>query len=481
MRPLAELELSVSLDPAGDRPLHRQLADQLRDAVHSGELRPGQRLPSSRTLAARLAVSRTVTLAAYAELSGEGYLDGHHGSGTYVSPELRVPRAGSRTPPAGQATADLAPHRTVMDLRPGRADTSALAGPDWRRAWRAAADHPPPTDPGPAAGLPEFRREIAAHLQRFRGLQCTAHDVLVTTGTRDSLELLAAVRGDRRVGIEDPGYPAAHRIFGALGAHVESLPVDDAGLITEQLPATAPAPTAIYVTPAHQYPLGGRLPASRRLDLLRWARTRDALVIEDDYDSEFRFDVPPLPALAALDRDRVAYLGTLSKVLSPSLRVGYLLAPPHLHHQLVRHREADGYRVPHIVQAALASYFADGALARHIARMRRAYAAKRHLLIELLEPTALTLRGLDAGLHGVLRLPPEADEHDVVDRLAEAGIRLAGLAEYHHKAERHDRGLVLGYGAASPTDLHHAVAALTEVLSATKRSASARVSASMEV
>ncbi|MDQ3152214.1 MAG: PLP-dependent aminotransferase family protein [Actinomycetota bacterium] len=466
MRPFAELEFPVSLDPAGDLPLHRQLADQLRDAVHSGELRPGQRLPSSRTLAARLGVSRTVTLTAYAELSGEGYLDGQHGSGTYVSPDLRAPLAGSRTPSAGRATADPARHRAVIDLRPGCADTSALAGPDWRRAWRAAADHPPPTDPGPAEGLPELRREIAAHLQRFRGLQCTAHDVLVTTGTRDSLELLTAVRGDHRVGIEDPGYPAAHRIFGALGAHVESLPVDDAGLITEQLPTTDPVPTVIYVTPAHQYPLGGRLPASRRLDLLRWARTHDALVIEDDYDSEFRFDVPPLPALAALDRDQVTYLGTLSKVLSPSLRVGYLLAPPQLHHRLVTHREADGYRVPHIVQTALAGYFADGAVARHIARMRRTYAAKRHLLIELLEPTPLTLRGLDAGLHGVLALPPEADEHDVVDRLAEAGILLAGLGEYHHKAERHDRGLVLGYGAATPADLHHAVAALTEVLSA---------------
>ncbi len=464
MRPLAELEFPVSLNPAGEPPLHRQLADQLRKAIHRGELRPGQRLPSSRTLAARLDVSRTVTLTAYAELSGEGYLDGQHGSGTYVSPELRVPLADPPTPPTGPATSNLIPQRSVIDLRPGRADTSTLAGPDWRRAWRAAADRPPPTDPGPAGGLPGLRREIAAHLQRFRGLRCTAHDVLVTTGTRDGLELLITVRGDRRVGIEDPGYPAAHRIVEALGVHVESLPVDDAGLITEQLPVTAPTPTAIYVTPAHQYPLGGRLPASRRLDLLRWARAHDALVIEDDYDSEFRFDVPPLPALAALDRDRVAYLGTLSKVLSPSLRVGYLLAPPHLHQQLLRHREADGYRVPHIVQAALTTYFADGALARHIARMRRAYAAKRRLLTGLLEPTALTLRGLEAGLHGVLRLPPEADEHVVVARLAEAGILLAGLAEYHHKAAHNEHGLVLGYGAASATDLHHGVAALTEQL-----------------
>lgn len=477
MRPLAELELPVSLDPAGDLPLHRQLADQLRDAVHNGELGAGQRLPSSRTLAARLAVSRTVILAAYAELSGEGYLDGHHGSGTYVCPDLRVPRT-DPPPPVGQVRVESAPHRTIIDLLPGRADTSALAGPDWRRAWRAAADHPPPTDQGPASGLPELRQEIAAHLQRFRGLRCAAHEVIVTTGTRNGLELLAAVRGDRLVGIEDPGYPAVYRIFSALGARVDSLPVDDAGLITELLPATAPAPTAIYVTPAHQYPLGGRLPASRRLDVLRWARTHDALVIEDDYDSEFRFDVPPLPALAAIDRDRVVYLGTLSKVLSPSLRVGYLLAPPYLQHQLVRQQEIVGYRVPHIVQAALASYLADGALARHIARMRRIYAAKRHLLIKLLESTALTLRGLDAGLHGVLRLPPEADEHDVVDRLAEAGILLTGLAEYHHKAEGQEHGLVLGYGAASPTDLHHAVAALTAVLSVTKCSASAKVSAS---
>lgn len=464
MRPLAELEFPVSLDPAGDLPLHRQLANQLRAAVHSGELRPGQRLPSSRTLAARLAVSRTVTLAAYAELSGAGYLDGHHGSGTYVCPDLRTPRPDPRPAPAGQVSAHRTPHQTAIDLRPGRADTSALAGPDWRRAWRAAADHPPPTDQGPASGLPELRHEIAAHLHRFRGLRCAAHDVLITTGTRAGLELLTAVRGDRVVGIEDPGYPAAYRIFGALGARIVSLPVDDAGLITELLPTATPAPTAIYVTPAHQYPLGGRLPAARRLDLLRWARTQDCLVLEDDYDSEFRFDVPPLPALAAIDRDQVVYLGTLSKVLSPSLRVGYLLAPPRIHHQLVRQQEADGYRVPHIVQAALASYLADGALARHIARMRRTYAAKRHLLIELLEPTALTLRGLDAGLHGVLGLAPTTDEHAVVARLAEAGILLTGLADYHHKAERRDRGLVLGYGAASPADLRHAVAALTAQL-----------------
>ncbi|MGQ0772939.1 MAG: MocR-like pyridoxine biosynthesis transcription factor PdxR [Pseudonocardiales bacterium] len=464
MRSLAELEFPVSLDPADDLPLHRQLADRLRAAVHSGELGPGQRLPSSRTLAARLAVSRTVTLAAYAELSGEGYLEGHHGSGTYVCPDLRTPRPDSRSPPPGQVTADRAPRRTVIDLRPGRADTSTLAGPDWRRAWRSAADRPPPADQGPASGLPELRHEIAAHLQRFRGLHCAASDVIVTTGIRAGLELLTAVRGDRLVGIEDPGYPAVYRIFGGLGARIVSLPVDEAGLVTELLPTTAPAPTAIYVTPAHQYPLGGRLSAARRLDLLGWARTHGCLVIEDDYDSEFRFDVPPLPALAAIDRDQVAYLGTLSKVLSPSLRVGYLLAPPHIHHQLLRQQEADGYRVPHIVQAALVSYLADGALARHIARMRRTYAAKRHLLLELLKPTALILRGLDAGLHGVLGLAPDVDERGVVDRLAEAGILLTGLADYHHKAEPRDRGLVLGYGAASPADLRHAIAALNEQL-----------------
>lgn len=471
MRPLSELEFPVALDPAAELPLHRQLAGRLRDAVHSGELRPGQRLPSSRTLAARLGVSRTVTLAAYAELSGEGYLDGQHGSGTYVCPDLPDARPGlrgrrteTRTSSAGGAEPDPSPCRAVIDLRPGRADTSCLAGPDWKRAWRAAADHPPPCDPGPAAGLPGLRHEIAAHLQRFRGLPCTADEVLVTVGTRDGIELLTAVRGDRRVGIEDPGYPAAHRIFTALGCHVESLPVDDAGLVTERLPGAGPTPTVIYVTPAHQYPLGGRLPAARRLELLRWARTHGALVIEDDYDSEFRFDVAPLPALAALDRDRVAYLGTLSKVLSPSLRVGYLLAPPCLHAQLLVQREADGYRVPHIVQAALAAYLADGALARHIARMRRSYAAKRHLLLELLEPTTLSLRGLDAGLHGVLPLPPGAEEHLVVARLAEAGILLAGLAEYHHGSARGDHGLVLGYGAACAAELRQAVAVLDEKL-----------------
>jgi GntR family transcriptional regulator/MocR family aminotransferase len=365
----------------------------------------------------------------------------------------------------GPAAADPTPPRPLIDLRPGRADTSTLAGPDWRRAWRAAADHPPPTDPGPAVGHPALRHEIAAHLQRFRGLACTADEILVTAGTRDGLELLTAVRGDRLVGVEDPGYPAAHRIVRSLGARVHSLPVDDAGLRTELLPAGL-APTAVYVTPAHQYPLGGRLPAARRLDLLRWARRHDALVIEDDYDSEFRFDVPPLPALAALDRDQVAYLGTLSKVLSPSLRVGYLVPPPHLHHQLVRRRAADDCRVPHIVQVALARYLADGALARHIARMRRSYAAKRHLLLQLLRPTALTLRGLDAGLHGVVPLPPGTGEAGVVGRLAGVGILLAGLGEYHHRAEHHEPGLVLGYGAASPADLSHAVTALTGVLSA---------------
>ncbi|MGH8920917.1 MAG: GntR family transcriptional regulator, partial [Actinomycetes bacterium] len=172
MRAPAELEFTVSLEPAGDLPLHRQLADRLRDAVHSGELRPGQRLPSSRILAARLAVSRTVTLAAYAELSGAGYLDGHHGSGTYVCSDLQLPSTDPRPPPAGRWAEDRAPRRGVLDLRPGRADTTTLAGPDWRRAWRAAADLPPPTDRGPAGGLPELRHEIATHLQRFRGLSC---------------------------------------------------------------------------------------------------------------------------------------------------------------------------------------------------------------------------------------------------------------------------------------------------------------------
>ncbi len=438
----------VVLDRSSRVPLAVQLADGLRGAA---ALRAGDRLPSTRELAALLGVSRTVTSAAYDQLLAEGWLAGRRGVGTFVV-GAAVAAAPVRTPapPVG---------RPRVDLRPGAPCTEVLDRAAWRRAWRAAGDRD--ADPGyDPVGDPAFRSAVVEHLLRHRGLPADPADVLAAGGTSAAVAELAALlpRGSR-VGVEDPGYRRAVGALRAAGVEVVPLPVDDDGLVVERVPTGL---AAVYCTPAHQFPLGGRLPAGRRTALLDRARAEGFTVWEDDYDGELRYDVAPLPLLAALGPDVVVHLGTASKVVSPTLGLGWVVAPPPLRDLLVQRRTDTGVRPGRAGQRVFAALAGSGDLARHLRRLRRELADRRELVRAAVAAAGCTTTGDAAGAHLVVPLAGRSAEQAVVAELAGQGIATGSLAEQQVADTR--TGLVVGWAAPARGDLPAALAALTGAL-----------------
>ena len=435
-RTAPDLELPLRLERGG-HPLHLQLTDQLRTAIQQGLLPSGTRLPSTRSVSLALGISRNIVVKAYEELFSEGYLLGRTGSGTYVDQSLpRFPRAVPPPPShaprwfhpqerlVGEAAAWMPPEPGVIVFRLGTPTIEPLPQAVWQRVWKRVGAQRPPSTYSSVSGDPELRRELAAYLGRARGLACAPEELVITSAASQALRLLIQVaftRGDR-VGFEEPGSLTVRQVLLSQGAVLVPVPVDDEGLQIGALPAGQDAPVLVYVTPSHHYPLGARLSLARRLALLEWAEAHDSLIIEDDYDSEFRYDALPLPALASLDQTgRVAYLGTFSKALAPTLRLGYLVAPQPLREEIERLKRQGSlpdYCASWPVQRALAFLLAEGSLEQHIRRMRRHYAEKRSLLSEILFPIAPLghLHGLEAGLHAYLALRADLDVKQIVAR-----------------------------------------------------------------
>nr|WP_328808248.1 PLP-dependent aminotransferase family protein [Nonomuraea antri] len=455
-------DLPVSLDRGAAVPLTTQLADWLRGAMLSGTLAPGERLPSSRGLAAQLAVSRTVVTEAYQQLYAEGWLEGRHGSGTFVAAIGRAGHHPPRKDPAYAPPPPPPPRRTdgrMIDLTPGEPWVLDYDRAAWKRAWRKAADLPPGAAPDPY-GLPYLRELLADHLRRARGVAVGPENVLVTRGTGNGLDLcaLALLGPGARAGVEDPGYHVARTVFAARGAEVVPCPVDEDGVIVDDLPDDL---RVLYTTPAHQYPLGGRLPIPRRERLLTWARRTGATIVEDDYDAEFRYDVAPLPALYGLDPSRVVLLGTLSKALAPDVGVGWLVAEPALVDRVAALREKVSDRTSGPVQQAVATLLERGDLDRHLRRMRLEYARRRAVVVEVLGRVC-RLRGDTAGLHVLAELPLDAVSR-VVAAARERGVLLDSTERHHHGRQRL-HGLVIGYGSASVADVRRGCAILAGLI-----------------
>jgi GntR family transcriptional regulator/MocR family aminotransferase len=468
--------LPIVVDRADGDPLAAQVSTQVRAAVTDGVLHAGDRLPSTRDLAATLGVSRTVVTSAYASLFAEGWLEGRHGSGTYVADvapapapaargaRLREPRTGASDPrePAPGAG-------SLIELQPGLPWAAGIDPAAWRRAWRYAGTRPPSPWPDPH-GLPELRAELAAYLRRSRGLGVSPADVLVTRGVSGGLALLAAalLRPGDKAGVEEPGYPAARDVLTRAGAQVVPCRVDAHGVVPEELPGDL---RLLYTTPAHQYPLGGRLPVGRRQALTAWARATGAVVVEDDYDSEFRYDVGPLPALYSMDPEVIVYLGTASKALTPAFGAGWLVASPALVERIALLRPNLGERVPEPVQHALLALLTSGDMERHIRRMRLEYARRRGAIVEALtaQPAAgqpqrpYRLLGDTAGLHVVLELPAGLPPGLVVAEAARHGVGLHELDRYF-AGPPSIGGLILGYGATPLTQVRRAAAVLATLL-----------------
>jgi GntR family transcriptional regulator/MocR family aminotransferase len=476
--------LPVVVDRAGGAPLAVQISGQLQAAVTGGALRAGDRLPSSRDLATTLGVSRTVVTNAYARLFAEGWLEGRHGSGTYVADVAPRPCGAPSPGPGRERDPVAAPDGTtepdwraaiharrpgLIDLQPGISWADGIEPAAWRRAWRQAGAHLPSRWPDPH-GLPALRAEIAAYLRRSRGLAVTPEQVLVTEGVSSGLTLLAdalLVPGDK-AGVEEPGYPTGREVLRRAGAKVVPCRVDAHGIVPGELPSDL---RLLYTTPAHQYPLGGRLPVSRRQALVSWARATGATVVEDDYDSEFRYDVGPLPTLHSMDPDVIVYLGTASKVLATAFGAGWLVAPPALVDALAALRPRLGVRIPEPVQHAVLALLRSGDLERHVRKMRLEYGRRRAALVDGLTQAdegggnrvPFRLLGDTAGMHVVLELPDAYPAEQLIEAAAQRGVAVYPLDRYFAGPSTMS-GLILGYGTATLSQVRRAAAELSQFL-----------------
>ena len=466
------MDLLIPLDRAASRPLRDQIFEGVRTAILDGRLGAGARLPSSRSLASSLGVARFTVEDALGRLAAEGYTVGRRGSGTYVAaapaaaPRSADPLLASGPEEQGQVTdpclagvrrwspwagqllhADVPvglPPAQPFDFRLGMPALDAFPHARWSRARNREARRlgQGGLHYGPAAGEPELRRAIADYARRSRAVRREADHVVITGGAQQGLDLLTRLwlRPGDVVAMEDPGYPAARRVFAAAGARIVPVAVDGDGLDVGALESQqgAARPRLVYVTPSHQYPTGAVMSLPRRLALLSWARRHGALVIEDDYDAEFRFGARPVEALAGLDaalpgEGVVAYVGTFSKVLYPALRLGYLILPPDLVRPVVAAKAVVDRHAPRVEQRTVAAFMAGGDFARHLARMRRLYAARRDALIAALgrELPGVAKRSPEttaAGLHLLVGFVVPWSEDEVVARAAAAGVHIDAAA-----------------------------------------------------
>jgi GntR family transcriptional regulator / MocR family aminotransferase len=455
----AQPELLVRLEHGAGAPLRVQVEDQLRGAVRAGRLGPGVALPSSRALARELGVSRGVVVEAYAQLAAEGYLVSRQGAPTRVS-EAASPGPGKTPAPASER-----PPR--FDFRTGRPDVSLFPRGVWLASLRRALRDAPDVrlDYGDPRGAPELRAALARYLGRVRGVACDPERVVVTSGMAQGLALFAramVANGARRLAIEDPSSAPGRGQLASNGLEVTPVPVDDDGLRVREL-ERAPV-DAVMVTPAHQFPLGVVLAPERRAALLDWATRCGAVVLEDDYDAEYRYDRQPVGAVQGLAPERVVYAGSISKTLAPGLRLGWLVVPERLLDAVTAAKASDDLGTPVVEQLALADFLERGELDRHLRRTRSVYRDRRDALVAALERLLPDCppSGVAAGLHLVLRLPPGTDEHAVLGAARDRGVGLVGLSE--HRIEPGPPALLLGYGRITEPAIPAAVEALADSL-----------------
>lgn len=441
----------MHLDRAATTPLWRQLQDQLRDAIRCGRLAHGDALPSSRALADQLGVSRNLVVNAYEQLAAEGYLHTDIGRGTRVA-DLDVPE------PVRMEDASVDEPSVLFDFEYGIPDMASLPMRDWLWALDAASrtvtrDDLGDTDSG-GGGSAHLRRTIAAYQRRVRAVNATAAQIVVVPGFRHGINVVfqaLARAGVETVAIEDPGQGDLAHIASRCGLDVIGVPVDEDGLDVERL-ADSNA-RAVVVTPAHQSPTGVLLSPARRHELVRWARTRDAYVVEDDYDAEFRYDRQPVGAIQGLAPDRVVTMGSVSKTISPALRLGWIIAPVALVPNLITEKQLLSRGAPGLDQCALAHLIESGRFDRHIRKMRTTYRDRRRTLVDHLARIApeLTVTGLDAGCHAVIDLPRGVNECDIVQRCLERGVRVSGMNRYRTQPKDDSHQLVVGYGNLTPS------------------------------
>lgn len=472
-----------TLDRDSTLPLIRQIYHEISSQILSGELQAGEKLPSTRETASELGVSRNVVIEVYEQLTAEGFLLGISGAGTFVAKgsHLTLPT----DPPAG-STEHEADERTVIARSVRQLDPSDDANPIDFCLGRPALDLVPcPTfarmeyecrvTSSPISlrgatpeGQPELREALCAYLWRKRGVECGPEQIVITSGAVQGFSLLSRlIPPGSEILFEDPGHRLARDTFQFHGAKIIPLPVDEEGIRVDDLPQ-ARRPALVFVTPSHQFPLGGCLSIQRRVALVEWARKMDCLVVEDDYESEFRYDVGPVSAIQRLDPGNVVYVGTFSKILFPTIRLGYLVLPPHLvENCAAAKRMTDRYSAPN-PQLAMARFMREGLLDRHIARMRKTYRHRRDALIAALEeafPRKVEILGRTTGLHIAASFEGFSFDLPLLKSIQREGVNLHPIEDFAIIKGRHRSRVAMGYSHLDIPNIREGIARIERVLS----------------
>jgi GntR family transcriptional regulator / MocR family aminotransferase len=485
------LSFNISLDPTSAIPIYQQLYQELRLKILEGGIASGVRLPPTRVLGDALGISRNTVMVAYDQLRAEGYLEGHTGSGTFVSEELpdeilnvsnkigvisSVSKATHRLSRRGEILANTPVTAAIPSNRPiafktGRPDFEAfpfriwsqLVSKYWRNPPRELLEYPDPAGYGP------LRSIIADYLRAARGVRCGEDQVIIVSGSQQALHLASRLllnEGDL-AWIEDPGYLGARGVFLGAGVNLAPVPVDERGLDVAAGASSFPGAKLVYVTPSRQYPLGVTMTLARRLELLEWARQNDAMILEDDYDSEYRYSGMPLSSMQGLDaHGRVIYIGTFSKVLFPSIRLGYMVVPPDLVNAFASARALLDRGSPSVEQAVMAEFIAEGHFAQHIRRMRSLYAKRRTALVDAIRRDLggmMEIGSIDAGMQLVLWLPAGLDDTQMSRLIAGEGVDAQPISAFSIKSPERG-GLLLGYTGVNEQEISEGIGKIAKAL-----------------
>ncbi len=470
----------ITIDRRVSKPLYQQIYDSFRSRIIRGELRAGDLVPSSRELARESRISRLPVLTAYSQLLAEGYFESRVGAGTFIAGSLpsRTNTQTAKYSPSvsrekrriSARAAALPPYErpswaeSLGPFQVGQPDLHKFPIEIWlklvarysRRMRVKALQY------GDAMGLPHLREAIAAYVRTSRGVRCEAEQIMIVSGSQQALDLATRVLLDAGTAawVEEPGYWLVHRVLQSAGCRAVPVPVDSNGLMVAAGIKLNRKARAAFVAPSHQYPLGVTMSATRRLELLEWAQRVGAWIIEDDYDSEYRYDGMPIASLQGLDSNaRVIYIGTFSKIMFPSLRLGYIIIPRDLVERFAATRQVLDLCPPHLTQAVMADFIREGHFARHIRRMRPIYAERRRGLVGELERELgdrLEIVGDEAGMHLATFLTSNRNDHEIATKAAQQSLWLSSLSSaYLRSASR--RGFVLGFGNTKATDMAQAV------------------------
>ncbi len=482
------MAITIPLDPRLSMPLHRRLYEHLRDQILTGRLAPGERMPSTRALSESLGVSRTTVTLSYEQLISEGYFETVTGSGTYVSRALSEGLGSGDEPETqSQIRVRLSEYGKRLlqrepfirkewafpvSFRHGRPDYSRFPMTVWRRLLlrHCRANQYSMLDyASDGQGYAPLREEISRYISRSRSVRCNAGQIVIVNGSQQALDLVSrtlANQGDT-VALEDPCYHGAFRAFESQGLHLRPIAVDESGLIVDRLIKSREKNIRfVYVTPSHQFPTGYVLSLPRRLQLLDWAERNRSMIVEDDYDSEYRYAAHPLPSMQGLEPGgRVLYAGTFSKVLFPALRIGYIVAPESLAPVLARAKWLTDRQTPLLEQYALTDFIRQGFLERHIRRMRKLYDQRRRTLVTELQKhfgSRVSIQGENTGMHIMVSFHIEYSAEEFLRRAAQAGVGMLSARQYYIKA-KHTNQFVLGYANLTESEIREGVLRLARV------------------